>query len=406
MKSVRIPLLLFLLGVLLAVPLLGCAEVRSQGFSGIVADGEMLYVGSADGRILALNPGARAGGEPFPSRDEWDFSITTEVRGTFGCGTSQVPSTLYATPVLSNGHICIGTYEGKVLMVDPQSRIAGMVFPQLRAGEWLYPRTEDKIGPVVGNPSVEGDTVVVSSSRSEGSRTAGVIYAVDRLFGDELWVSEPLDGKLWATPAVVDGVVYVSTFEGHIYSLDLDTGGVLPWIYKSEFGFVSSPLVTNEMLYIGAFDRSLLAIPLGGDEPSWRLEADNWFWATPVVEDGVMYAVSLDGRLYAVDALSGAPLWVEPYNADDPIAVSPVIAGDDVVVVTQAGDVHIVNRDTGMGARVPHPTNDRSSTCGAEVVAPPCYHEGLVYVRAQNNVLCAIDPVSRSVLFTFSLKME
>ncbi len=405
MKKVRIPLLI-LVSLLIAASAIGCAAPAPQGFSGIVSDGELLYVGSADGQIIAINPSARASGEPFPSNDEWTYPITTQVRGTFGCGTSDVASTLYATPVLTNGHICIGTYDGKVLMVNPEARLTGAVFPQLRSGEWVYPRTDEKIGPIVGDPAVYEDKVFVSSSIADGSRSHGVVYGLDRLYGDELWVSEPLDGKLWVTPAVANGVVYVSTFEGRIYSLDAETGRKLPWVYEGEFGFVSSPVIVDDMLYVGSFNRSLLAIPLGSDSKAWEFEADNWFWSAPVIVDDAMYASSLDGNLYALDRESGALKWVAPYETEDSIAASPVLAGDSVVVVTQHGDVHVVDRNSGMGVRVPNPTSERASTCNADVVAPPYYLDGLVYIRAQNNVLFAIDPVSRSIAYSFSLDME
>jgi outer membrane protein assembly factor BamB len=222
MKLFRIVLLTAL--VVVAVASTGCTgNAPPQGFAGVTTDGESVFVGTADGKILALNPAARAGEELFPAAGEWSYAITKETKGTFGCGTSQAPSVLYSNPVVNDGHICIGTYDGKVLMMDMESRSTRLVFPQTRAGEWMYPRSEKSIGPVVGSPAVVGDMVFVSSSVKEGSRTFGVVYALDRLYGDELWVSEALDGKLWVTPSVVDGVVYVSTFDGRIYSLDAAT---------------------------------------------------------------------------------------------------------------------------------------------------------------------------------------
>jgi outer membrane protein assembly factor BamB len=405
MKLVRFSIVAALImGALASV---GCTGTPPpQGFSGVVTDGESLYIGSADGRIVVLDPDARATGEPFPSASEWDYAITTESKGTFGCGTSQNPSVLYGSPVLNDGYVSIGTYDGKVLMMQAEARATGQSFPQVRAGEWLFPRTEDKIGPVVGGVAIDGDSVFISSSVKDGSRTLGVVYALDRLFGDELWVSEPLDGKLWVTPAVVDGVVYVSTFDGRIYSLDGATGATLPWMFQGEFGFVSSPFAADGMLYVGDFDRTLTAVALGATEPAWTFQADNWFWAAPVVSNGVIFAASLDGKLYALDALTGAPAWSTPYDAGESVAASPVLAGDSVVVVTKKGDVHVINSQTGMGARVPNPANATATTCNAEVIASPCFLDGTVYVRAQNNSLYAIDPATRTIRYTFSLKTE
>jgi len=385
----------------------GCtATPPAQGYAGLVMDGGTLMVPTADGQLLALDPGARATAAPFPAAGEWSYAVTTETRGSFGCGTSEVPSVLYGTPVVTDGRVCIGTYDGRVLMLEVDSRATNMLFPQIRAGEWQYPRTDEKIGPVVGSPTIVGDIVYVASSVREGSKTHGVVYALDRLFGDELWVSEPLDGKLWVTPAVVDGVVYVSTFDGRVYSLDAATGKTLPWVFQNEFGFVSSPAVVDGVLYVGSFDRRLNAVPLGAAEAAWRFQAGNWFWATPLVVEDVVYAPSLDGTLYALDAATGTTAWGTPYVAGEALAASPVRAGDSLVLVTKKGDVHVVNLATGLGARVPNPANEKATTCNAEVVATPCYHEGIVYLRAQNNTLYAIDPVSRTLQYTFSLKME
>lgn len=405
MKFVRISLLIPLF--VIAIASLGCTgEPPPQGFAGVVTDGQSLFVGTTQGKLLALDPSARAAQQSFPSAGEWAHEITKESRGAFGCGTSQVASVLYGDPVLVDSHICIGTYDGKVLMMNSASRVAGLEFPQLREGEWAFPRSEDAIGPVVGTPTVVGDTVFVSSSVKDGSRTHGVVYAIDRIFGDELWVSEPLDGKLWVTPAVIDGVVYVSTFDGRIYSLDAATGDVLAWVYENEFGFVSSPFVSDGMVYVASFDRKLNAIPLGANTYSWQFEAGNWFWAKPVLSNGILFAPSLDGNVYALDPKTGVAVWGTPYNAGEAIAMSPVVVGDSIVVVTKRGDVHTINQSTGMGARVPNPTNEKATTLNAEVVSAPCYLDGLLYVRAQNNVLFAVNPVSRTVAYSFSLKME
>lgn len=405
MKFARIALAITLTIIVLSS--LGCTgQTPPQGFTGVTTDGNTLYVGTNQGKLLALDPAARAAQEPFPSRGEWSQAITKESRGMFGCGTSQVASVLYGDPVLTDGHLCIGTYDGKVLMMNRESRAAGIMFPQLRDGEWLYPRTDKSIGPVVGTVAVAGDAVFVSSSIKEGSQTRGVVYAIDRNYGDELWVSELLDGKLWVTPAVVDGVVYVSTFEGHIYSLNAATGKLLPWVYNSEFGFVSSPFVADGMVYVASFDRRLSAIPIGADAPAWQFQADNWFWARPLLVNGRLFAPSLDGNVYAFDPKTGASLWGTPYSAGEALATPPVAVGESIVVITKMGDVHIVNQATGMGARVPNPTNEKATTLSAAVNADPCYLDGLLYVRAQNNVLYAVDPVQRSVVYSFSLKTE
>ena len=405
MKAVRI-IGLFAL-VLVALSTTGCmGNAGPQGFAGITSEGDMLYVGATDGRLLVLDSDARMNNRPFPSDGEWEYAITTP-SSSFGCSSSEVAATVYASPLVIDGKVCVGTYEGKVFMLDSESRSQGLAFPQARAGEWVYPRgEEEEIGPIVGTPAVLGSTVYVTSSIEEDGVTTGRVYALDLTYGDELWVSDALDGKLWATPAVDGGAVYVSTFDGHIMGLSTTTGEILPWSYENEVGFVSSPLVDRGVAYVGAFDHILYAVELGSQEPRWEFEAGNWFWATPIMIGNTLLAPCLDGKLYAIDADTGKLVWNDIFDAGNGIATSPIVVGDSAVVATMEGDVYFVNMSTAVGTRVPNIADEMNPTCDARVVATPCYFDGMVYVRAQDDVLYGIDPAAKEVKFTFSLDME
>ncbi len=405
MKGVRVLVVVGLVATVVALS--GCASGGApQGFTGLVSDGNSLYVSSAEGRILAVDVQLRENGASFPGADEWEYSVTKETSGTFGCGTSQVAATIYGTPVLDSDHICVGTYDGKVLMLDAGSRGSSLSFPQVRAGEWEYPRTEDMIGPVVGAPTVVGDKVFVCSSTQDDGQTVGLVYALDRAYGDELWVSEPLDGKLWVSPAVVDGTVYVTTFDGQIFTLSADNGELGAWQYDTKVGFVSSPLVRNGIVFAGSFDRTLVAIEAGSSTPLWTYQADNWFWATPVVSGDVLYAPNMDGKLYAFNMYTGDLVWSEPFDAGAAIAARPVIVGSNVIFATKEGDVFTVDMSTGEGVNVPNPAHEKATTLDAIVIGAPVVHQGLVYFLPQNNTVTAVDPVANRVEYEFSLEME
>jgi outer membrane protein assembly factor BamB len=190
----------------------GCTGVQRNpvGFSGIECDDGILYIGTIDGRVVAVNPASRASGQEFPSSDgEWSYSPILPSRSFFSCSSSPAPVSIYGTPVVTNDLICVGIYNGKVLMISPSARDENSAFPQLRDGEWAYPRTDDVIKPIVGRPVINGDVVYACCSD-------GRVYALDRLYGDELWKSEPLDDKLWISPLIKELTLYVSTFDGHI----------------------------------------------------------------------------------------------------------------------------------------------------------------------------------------------
>ena len=378
-------------------------QSKPQGFSGVVSYDGILYLGSTDGKIMAIDPSARDQDLSFPSSSsgEWSFSFTLPSRGTL-CGSSSVPVVMYGTPVTANGMACVGIYNGKVLMLNPLIRSQNLPFPQAKDGEWTYPRTDDAIEPIVGSPVVANDTVYVCSSDSR-------IYALDMAYGDEKWRSAPLDGKLWTTPLVDGATIYVATFDGHIYALSASDGSLLPWVFESEAGFVSAPVLYGGTIFAGSFDRSLYAVKVGHDKPLWDFAGGNWFWAAPVVNGDIVYAGCLDGKLYAINGRTGAELWEDPFDAGSSIVSSPAMAGDLLMVTCESGDVYLVNAQTGDGRRINNPDDPQNTerpSIDASIKGHICVQDGIAYICAQNNYLYAVDIARGKISWKFSLEIE
>ena len=388
---------------LLALSAGGCmgGQSKPQGFSGVVSYDGILYLGSTDGKIMAIDPSARDQDLSFPSSSsgEWPFTFTLPSKGTL-CGSSSVPVVMYGTPVTANGMVCVGIYNGKVLMLNPLIRSQNLPFPQAKDGEWAYPRTDDTIEPIVGSPVVANDTVYVCSSDSR-------IYALDMAYGDEKWRSAPLDGKLWTTPLVDGATVYVATFDGHIYALSASDGSLLPWVFEAEVGFVSAPVLYGSTIFAGSFDRNLYAVKVGHDKPLWEFAGGNWFWAAPVVNGDIVYAGCLDGKLYAINGRSGGELW--EFDAGSSIVSSPAMAGDLLVVTCESGDVYLVNAQTGDGRRINNPDDPQNAerpSIDASIKGHICVQDGIAYICAQNNYLYAVDIARGKISWKFPLEME
>jgi len=382
----------------LALSTSGCvSSAKPQGYSGVISHGGILYLGSMDGKIMAVNPSARNQGLSFPSSNgEWSFAITMPSKSILSCGSSSVPVSLYGTPVAVDGSVCIGTYSGKVLMLNPSARSQNLSFPHTRSGEWIYPRTDDVIGPIVGSPVAVNDTIYVCSSD-------GRVYALDITYGDEKWKSDPLDDKLWTTPVAKGEAIYVSTFDGYIYALSAKDGSLLPWVFEAETGFVSSPVLYEDTVFVGSFDSKLYAIKIGDDKPLWEFLGGNWFWAAPVVNDRIVYAGCLDGKVYALDAERGKELW--EFDAGGRIVSSPILVDDSLVVATEPGNVFVVNLKTGSGVGIKNPDDSQNgkSLIDARIQSSLCGLDSIVYIRAQDNCLYAVDVAKREIKPKFPL---
>ena len=364
------PKILFLVVIaLLPLVLVSCIPGRVQvagGWSGTAFCDGIIYTGSRDGRVVAINSSTQS--------PQWDYSTNTAI---------------YTTPIVDGDLVYIGTYSGQVLASNTLARSENLAFPQKKYGEWEWncPIENAKSNAIVADLLVNEDAIYVSSSN-------GRVYSLDREFGDLNWKSNVLDekhGKLWTSPVIQGDTLYVSTFDGHIYALSVETGESLNWSFESKAGFASSPVIDEDIIFLGSFDRHLYAVKIGSDVPMWEFPheklAGNWFWASPIVNKGIVYAGCLDGKLYAIEAETGEKLW--EFDAGAPIVSSPVLMDNLLIVTNESGTVYIFDLSAGLGDDEAAPL--RTISIGADVKSSFYAQEGLVYIRSENDSIYVVD---------------
>jgi len=342
----------------------GCAEAPT-GFSGITRGDGILYVGSMDGKIIAVNASARSQQLHFPADGEWVYAITTTSQGGLSCGPVSTPVAIYGIPAVDEDLVFIGTYNGKVYALSTLARSQNLNFPQTRDKEWFYPKTDEVIGSVVGSPVVSDDAIYVTSSN-------GKVYSLHKDFGDQKWESDILANKLWSTPYIEGDKVYISTFDGHLYALSADDGSIT-WSFatESKIGFVSSPVVSNGVIFVGSFDRNLHAV---------KVE-------------------SIDGEIYAIDAGNGTQLW--SFDAGSPIVASPLLVDDLLIIACDSGEVYVLKTEATGDDRI---VNQLS--IGTSIRASLCASGDVVYMRGQDNCLYALDVKQGKETWNFTLTTE
>lgn len=375
-----ISLLVTVLAVVLILSGCTAAGVRgiAQGWAGgVIAEGT-IFVGSMEGKVLTLDAetGVQRG---LPIVLESQTSSGT----SFGCtpaGSSGVA--IYSSPVFTSDMLFVGGYDG-VVNAFPFEDGQLDINPR-----WVYPRSGSLGGPIIGGLVASGEYLYVASDD-------GSIRALNIVNGSEEWKfdAEGDMGKVWAAPAVADGIVYIGSFDKKLYALDAATGA-FKWEFLTGGTISSTPVVINGSVYVGSFDRHIYAIDALTGQEKWRFPAEGqdgpegWFWASPVVYNGVIYAPNLDGKVYAVDAVGGRS--VNVYDLEQAISSSPVVVGDNIVVATSN-----TNRSKQQGnvyALTPGSNQTRLLyDMGETIFAPLFADDTTVYVQTMNNNLYAID---------------
>jgi PQQ-like domain len=109
-------------------------------------------------------------------------------------------------------------------------------------------------------------------------------------------------GSTGSSPAVANGVVYVSSNDGKLYAFDAHCKNVCQplWSYTTGGIIDSSPAVANGVVYIGSNDGKLYAFDAHCKnvcQPLWSYFIGGIVGSSPVVANGVVYIGS--DKLYA-----------------------------------------------------------------------------------------------------------
>lgn len=80
-----------------------------------------------------------------------------------------------------------------------------------------------------------------------------------------------VDERGFASPAVVDGTVYVGSHDATVYAIDA-TDGTQQWQFETEGVVFSSPAVARGRVYVGSRDTNVYALDAETGGRHWRFE--------------------------------------------------------------------------------------------------------------------------------------
>ena len=302
--------------LLVLLLLAACTRLgEPEGWSGGAVSGDILYIGTMEGDLRALDVDTGV--------TQCIFELESE---------SPQQRAFYGTPAIDGDALFVGGYDGRLY-----------AFSLDCDGAW-DPDDQQLVGdgaPIVGSPVVADGVVLVGSSD-------GNLYAFDIDRGDNrLKLAErwrfPSDNNVWSTPVVSNGTVYFGSLDHTLYAVRLDDGqAAWPTPFTARGAIAATPTVANGRVYFGAFDGVFYAVDAETGVETWRFdEATDWFWAGTVMTADTIYAPSLDGNLYALDIDNGDLLWT--LETGGPIIGSPVIVGEWIAVPSMHNKVAAVH---------------------------------------------------------------
>ncbi|MCD6327376.1 PQQ-binding-like beta-propeller repeat protein [bacterium] len=315
--------------------------------SPVVDENNIVYFGSYDGNIYALNvDGTR----------KWVASTGDYVA---------------STPALDeNGCLFVGSGDESFYCYEPDGSL-----------KWSY-----KTGGAVDSSPVIGIDGNVYFGCSDN-----YLYSMTPV-GELRWRFET-GSWITSSPAIwFDGTVFFGSDDHMLYAVRHD--GNPRWSYDTGAVITSSPVVgPNATVYLGTYDNRILAINSDGTL-KWRVYTDHTVHSSPALsDDGVLYVGSYDHKLYAIDAEAGTVNWT--FETNSRIYTSPAIDGDgNIIFGSHDGNLYCLGKDGSLLWRFHDP--QRTSAGYFIHSSPAIGPDGSVYFGSEEKFYALKDRAAQS----------
>lgn len=171
--------------------------------------------------------------------------------------------------------------------------------------------------------------------------TSRGLYALNVVNGELVWRFDT-QMPLGHSPTVSDDVVYVGGFDRKLHALRVQDGGRL-WSFEgAKAGYSTNPLVVNGKVIVGNRDGYLYAIGAHGTPQQgqllWKFQAGGPINLSAAYKDGTVYFAANDNHAYAVRESDGSLVWKsDRLPGDGYNSYWPVIYGDKVIFSAASG---------------------------------------------------------------------
>src|SRR5262245_33725678 len=154
----------------------------------------------------------------------------------------------------------------------------------------------------------------------------------------------------------------------------------IKWQFKAKEGIEGTAAIAGGVVFIGSFDSHLYAIDLKSGKEKWRYKGGP-FKAPAGYRDGAVYIGDEDGTFHCVDATSGKLRW--GYKVESDISSGTGFAGEDILFGTSGEQLICLSKD---GKK-----RWEFRVAGGPVQATPAVAAGYTFVAGCDSNLHVID---------------
>lgn len=206
----------------------------------------------------------------------------------------------------------------------------------------------------------------------------------------ELW-SFQCEDEVRSTPLIYDDVLYVGCYDNNVYALDAENGS-FQWKYGTEGGIATRPVIYHDWVLIGSEDNRLYSLSRDSGDLIWTYYADGPIRSSPTLFENHLFFGCDDAHLHVVNLETGGLAWKTA--AAGPIWSSPLVADERVYYGAESGDFYCTDFRGELKWRF---------RAKRGIISSPLMVEGLLYVGATDWTIYAIAAEAGWEIWRFRL---
>ena len=281
---------------------------------------------------------------PLPTVEN-QFTPTTAWSTSVGNGIGDFYSNLH--PALASGVVYAADRHGTVKAVSESDGKEVWSISLAEKAGWF------STSPALlsGGVTVAGAHVYVGSEKAK-------VYALNTSDGAVAWTTQ-VAGEALSRPVVSDGLVLIHTSNGQLQALDEGTG-TIKWTVNLDMPSLSlrgesAPATAFGAAIVGGDNGRVSAVLMQQGQLIWQqrispatgpTEIDRLsdVDTTPVIVNGVVYALAYNGNLTAMDLRSGQVMWKRELGSVNDF----VVDGNRIYLIDQNDRVLALTTDGGV----------------------------------------------------------
>lgn len=228
------------------------------------------------------------------------------------------------------------------------------------------------------------------------------------------------NGQIYSSPVVCNNVLYIGSNDSYLYAISTKDGSLL-WKFKTAKRIKSTPCVSNSTVFFNSSDSNFYAVDAITGAEKWHFKTggesifsaknifginsgdlkcpDPWdfYTSSPLFYNNAVYFGSGDSSIYCLNAETGIKIW--SYKTNGIVHSSPALYKDIIYCGSWDSKIYALNAKTGALIWDFQTGTDTTYNCFVGIQASPAIEDGIVYCGSRDAYLYALDAATGKVMW-------